>query len=165
MNVIILIGMMGSGKTSVGKLLSEHLQYKHIDTDHIIEETQGLSITRIFDAHGESKFRELEENVIDKISKLTDVVVSTGGGIILNPINTMRLKEMGTVIYLKASLKQLETNLSDSPDNRPLLKTHTLAVLLKVRESLYTNAAHFCIDIDGKTIEEITTEILKIQRL
>lgn len=165
MNVIILIGMMGSGKSTVGKLLAERLKYKHIDTDHIIEETQGLSITRIFDAHGESKFRELEENVIDKISKLTDVVVSTGGGIILNPINTMRLKEMGTVIYLKASLKQLETNLSDSPDNRPLLKTHTLAVLLKVRESLYTNAAHFCIDIDGKTIEEITSEILKIQRL
>ncbi|HSN65833.1 MAG TPA: shikimate kinase, partial [Fusibacter sp.] len=156
---------MGSGKSTVGKLLAERLKYKHIDTDHIIEETQGLSITRIFDAHGESKFRELEENVIDKISKLTDVVVSTGGGIILNPINTMRLKEMGTVIYLKASLKQLETNLSDSPDNRPLLKTHTLAVLLKVRESLYTNAAHFCIDIDGKTIEEITSEILKIQRL
>ena len=165
MNVIILIGMMGSGKSTVGKLLAERLKYKHIDTDHIIEETQGLSITRIFDAHGESKFRELEENVIDKISKLTDIVVSTGGGIILNPINTMRLKEMGTVIYLKASLMQLETNLSDTPDNRPLLKTHTLAVLLKVRESLYTNAAHYCIDIDGKTIEEITSEILKIQRL
>lgn len=165
MNVIILIGMMGSGKTTVGKLLAERLQYKLIDTDHIIEETQGLSITRIFDAHGESKFRELEENVIDKISKLTDVVISTGGGIILNPINTMRLKEMGTVIYLKASAEQLEANLSDTPDNRPLLKTHTLAVLLKVRESLYTNAAHYCIDIDGKTIEEITSEILKIQRL
>lgn len=165
MNVIILIGMMGSGKTTVGKLLAERLKYKLIDTDHIIEETQGLSISRIFDAHGESKFRELEENVIDKISKLTDVVISTGGGIILNPINTMRLKEMGTVIYLKASEEQLEANLSDTPDNRPLLKTHTLAVLLKVRESLYTNAAHYCIDIDGKTIEEITSEILKIQRL
>lgn len=165
MNVIILIGMMGSGKTTVGKLLAERLQYKLIDTDHIIEETQGLSITRIFEAHGESKFRELEENVIDKISKLTDVVISTGGGIILNPINTIRLKEMGTVIYLKASAEQLEANLSDSPDDRPLLKTHTLAVLLKVRESLYANAAHYCIDIDGKTIEEITSEILKIQRL
>lgn len=165
MNAIILIGMMGSGKTSVGKLLSEHLQYKHIDTDHIIEETQGLSITRIFESHGESKFRELEENVIDKISKLSNVVVSTGGGIILNPINTMRLKEMGTVIYLKASAEQLEANLKDTPDDRPLLKRHTIPVLLKVRESLYTNAAHYCIDIDGQTIEEITSEILKIQRL
>jgi len=165
MNTIILIGMMGSGKTSVGKLLAERLGYKHIDTDHIIEETQGLSITRIFEAHGESKFRELEENVIDKISKLSDVVVSTGGGIILNPINTMRLKEMGTVIYLRASAKQLEANLKDMPDDRPLLKMHTLAVLLTVRASLYDHAAHYSVDIDGLTIEAITAEILKIQRL
>jgi shikimate kinase len=165
MNAIILIGMMGSGKSSVGKWLAERLQYKHLDTDHIIEETQGLSITRIFEKDGESRFRELEANVIEKISKLSEVVVSTGGGIILNPINTIRLKEMGIVIYLRASLEQLEVNLKDTPDNRPLLKTHNLAVLLKVRESLYTNAAHYCIDTDGKTIEAIASEILKIQPL
>jgi len=165
MNAIILIGMMGSGKTSVGKRLAQRLAFKHIDTDHIIEETQGLSIARIFDAHGESKFRELEENVVDKISKLSNVVVSTGGGIILNPVNTLRLKEMGTVIYLKGSIAQLEQNLKEASDTRPLLKTHALAVILQVRAALYEHAAHFCIEIDGLTIDEIATEILKIQGL
>ncbi len=165
MNTIILIGMMGSGKTSVGKRLAAHYGFRHIDTDHIVEETQGLSITRIFEAHGESKFRELEENVVEKIFKLSDVVVSTGGGIILNPINTLRLKEMGTVIYLKGSVTQLEENLKGEVEDRPLLKRHDMAVILKVREALYEHAAHFSIDIDGLTIEAIVSEILKIQGL
>ncbi len=165
MTTIILIGMMGSGKTSVGHVLAHRLHLKHIDTDHIIEETQGQSITRIFESHGESKFRELEGNVVDKISKLSNVVVSTGGGIILNPINTMRLREMGTVVYLKGSVVQLKENLKEVTENRPLLKIHELAVILKVRSALYEHAAHFCIDIDGRSIEEIASEILKIQGL
>ena len=165
MTTIILIGMMGSGKTSVGHVLAQRLDLKHIDTDHIIEETQGQSITRIFEAHGESKFRQLEENVVDKISKLSNIVVSTGGGIILNPINTMRLREMGTVYYLRGSTAQLEQNLKDVSEDRPLLKTYEVAVILKVRSALYEHAAHFCIDIDGLTIDEIASEILKIQGL
>ena len=92
MKNIILIGMMGSGKTSVGALLAKRVNFKFVDTDHIIEETQGLSISKIFEVDGESKFRKLEENVIERISHLNQMVVSTGGGIVLNPLNTIKLK-------------------------------------------------------------------------
>ena len=161
MKNIILIGMMGSGKTSVGTLLAKRVNFKFVDTDHIIEETQGLSISKIFEVDGEAKFRKLEENVIERISHLNHMVVSTGGGIILNPLNTMKLKEMGDVIYLRGTVETLLNHLAGDSDHRPLLKDNHLETILKVRASLYEYAASRIIDIDHKTLEEIGDEILK----
>jgi len=165
METILLIGMMGSGKTSVGKLLAEHLKCDHLDTDHLIETSQNLSITQIFEMFGEAKFRELEKNSIEAIANQTNIVVSTGGGIILNPLNTKRLREMGTVIYLKGSVDQLKRNLSNATSNRPLLKTQDLAMILKKRSDLYEQAAHFSVCINDRSIESIVFEILKRQGL
>ena len=161
MKNIILIGMMGSGKTSVGTLLAKRLSFKFVDTDRIIEETQGLSISKIFEMDGEAKFRKFEENVIERISHLKQIVVSTGGGIILNPLNTLKLKEMGDVIYLRGTVETLSEHLAGETDNRPLLKNNQLATILKVRTPLYEYAASWCVDIDHKTIEDIVDEILK----
>lgn len=161
MKNIILIGMMGSGKTTIGKVLADKMHYKHLDTDDLIVSMNGFSINDIFKTAGETKFRELESLVIDKIISLNSVVISTGGGIILNPENVRKLKSMGKIVYLKGSVEQLEKNLQGSEDTRPLLKTHSLDAILMVRNSLYEQAADWTIDIDQKSVEEIVTSVLK----
>ena len=160
MQNLILIGMMGSGKTSVGKVLSAKLAYKHVDTDDLVVSMNGFSISDIFKTAGEAKFRELEAAVLDKLSCLEHVVISTGGGIVLNPVNAMKLKNMGTVIYLKASSDQLEKNLENEKLTRPLLATQSIASILMVRNSLYEQLADFVVETDGKSIDEIATLIL-----
>ena len=161
MKNLILIGMMGSGKTTIGKVLAEKMHYKHLDTDDLIVSMNGFSINDIFNTAGEAKFRELESLVIDKIISLNSVVISTGGGIILNPENVQKLKSMGTIIYLKGSVEQLEKNLEGTLDTRPLLKTHSLDAILMVRNSLYEQAADWTIEIDHQSVEDIVTSVLK----
>ena len=163
---IILIGMMGSGKSSVAKVIAQRMQLKLVDTDAMIEEMQGLSISKIFDLYGEKHFRDLEMNLIERLRSVEDAVISTGGGIVTNPLNTIILKELGQVIYLKGSLKQLSSNLEGQTLNRPMLKDHTLDVLIKVREPLYSSTAHFVVNIDDKTDVEVAEEIMdKINNL
>ncbi len=156
---IILIGMMGSGKTTLGKWLSTALNLKFIDTDHIIEEMQGQSIRQIFDRHGVAHFRQLEAALIEKLSGVNDSVLATGGGIILNPNNNIALRQLGTVIYLRGSTDQLVRNVSLESDSRPLLNLHNLETILMVREKLYEGTAHYVVDIDHKSIETIGNEI------
>jgi len=157
---IILIGMMGSGKTTVGQELAKRLSYRFVDTDKIIEEMQGMAVSDIFKLHGEARFRELEVSTLEKLKQLEKTVLSTGGGVILNPQNTLCLKEMGMIFYLRGSLKQLKENLGESDETRPMLQTNSLDVILKVRSSLYEQTATQVIDIDGKSVNEIVEEIV-----
>lgn len=162
MKHLVLIGMMGSGKTTVGRGLSEKLRLPLLDTDTAIEQMQGLSVAVIFKLSGEPHFRQLEAMLVERLKGMPKHIVSTGGGIILNGANTLTLKEIGHVIYLKASPATLEKNLSGEKDSRPLLISHSLEALLKVRSPLYEGAAHSIIDIDGKSVEEIVHEIFAL---
>lgn len=155
MNNLILIGMMGSGKSTIGRIIGEQLGWKHIDTDKMIEDMQGMTIREIFDRYGESHFRSLEAKLIDQLKSVESTVISTGGGIILNPLNTMILREMGVIVYLKASSETLIINLEGQTHSRPLLDHHSIEVILKVRNALYMNAAKLVIDIDLLSNQEI----------
>jgi len=155
---IILIGMMGSGKTSVGKLLSEFLGYGFMDTDLAIEKAENNSISSIFDTKGETYFRELETNIISQIP-LHDTIVATGGGLPVFNKNMDALLGMGVLVYLKASPEQIFKRLENS-HNRPLFQNDMVEVnqLLKIRSKFYEKA-HHVIDVSDKTLHEICNEI------
>ena len=159
---IVLIGMMGSGKTTVGELLANNLQYKFIDTDSIIVKNENCSINEIFEKKGESYFRELERKVLKDVLISDKQVISTGGGIVKNPKNMKLIKEKATVIYLKASHKVLYKR-TKSNKERPLLNTedmeNKLKSILEDRISLYEQA-HYTINAE-KTPKEIIRNIIE----
>lgn len=161
MNNLILIGMMGSGKSTIGIEVGRHLAWKHVDTDQMIEEMQGMTIREIFDRSGEKHFRSLEAKLIDQLKSVESTVISTGGGIILNPLNTMTLREMGDIVYLKARAETLLNNIEGNTHNRPMLDHQSIAVILKVRDALYMNAADYVINIDSLSNQEIIDVIIK----
>lgn len=162
---IILIGFMGSGKTSVGKVLAEQLSYPFYDTDLLIEEKAGITIKEIFRIQGEESFRKLETDLlIDLKSSLKSVVLSTGGGLPIKEQNAKLLKEIGQVIYLKAKKETIVERLIGDT-NRPLLdgddSNRKVEQLLAIRSPIYEKAADLIIETDGKTIDEIITDIRK----
>jgi shikimate kinase len=160
MNNVILIGMMGSGKTTIGPKLASRLGFRFVDMDALIESMQGITVQRIFDMYGEAHFRKLEMDLTSKLANVTSTVISTGGGIVTNAQNTIELRKLGKVVYLKASIEQLEANLGGNFDNRPMLQKHSLHAILKVRQSLYESAANLIIDVDGKSSEALVEEII-----
>ena len=161
---IIIIGFMGSGKTSVGMELSKLLEMKYMDTDEIIIKNTNMSINHIFEKFGEGRFRELEANTLEDLQNINNTIISCGGGIILNPKNIKLLKQLGKVIWLKVSPKEAYNRLlGDS--SRPLLKDDfsltNLTNILEKRLTLYENASDIIIETDGKNFGEICDEIIK----
>ncbi|HBR16389.1 MAG: hypothetical protein A3G39_06425 [Deltaproteobacteria bacterium RIFCSPLOWO2_12_FULL_43_16] len=164
MKNIILTGFMGTGKSSVGRRLARELNLKFIDTDDLIEKEAGIPIAQIFSQFGEAYFRRLESKVVNKISSDTDVVISTGGGAIVNPENLEALKKSGIVICLTASIDAILIRIGEG-DERPLVsqgdKREVISNLLQVREPFYKKA-DFIIDTTTKTVGEVVKEIKKI---
>ena len=162
---IALIGLMGAGKTSVGKVLSKTLDFDFVDIDEIIEQREKQIITEIFKTKGEIYFRELEVSIIKEFSLKHSQVISTGGGAPENPINIISLKENGLLFYLFATVDQLFKRLSGEMNNRPMLFTNNpktrLKELLTRREPFYLKADHK-IDTTNKSVEEISNVILKL---
>ena len=147
---IILVGMMGAGKTTVGKLLAKKLDYVFCDIDKKIEEKSGVKVNTIFEFEGEEGFREREHLMLKDSLNLDKVIISTGGGIITNQSNRDLLKSEGAfVIYLKASLQILNERLKNDK-TRPMLneknKLDTLSLLLRKREGFYEEVASLVID-------------------
>lgn len=166
---IVLIGFMGSGKSSVGKALSEQLNYQFKDTDDLIEADQDTSISNIFSIHGEEYFRHLETKLLLSIHDTLDkAVLSTGGGMPIREENMKLLASMGQVVYLKASQATIIDRLSGDT-TRPLLKGETLKErvenLLLTRAPYYEKAADIIINTDGKSVDDIVKEILKTLKL
>jgi len=139
---IYLIGMMGSGKTTVGELLAKELEYRFLDTDAIISAVSEKSINQIFAEDGEDEFRQLESDVLQEVSAYLYTVIATGGGIILRQQNWSHLRD-GMVVWLNVPIDVLVQRLKDD-DTRPLLKReelHTkLTSLYEQRKSLYQQA-------------------------
>ncbi len=157
---IYLIGMMGSGKSTVGKTLSEKMHKPFIDLDSEIEKGTGKNISEIFDTDGEDQFRKMETK---QLKQYSESIVACGGGIVLKDENRECINENGVTILLTASMEELSYRLSDS-GNRPLLADdNTEEALTKLwleRQLHYLNTADCTIETDGKNPEQLTEEIL-----
>lgn len=161
-NNIFLVGLMGVGKTSIGRMLAKELYLNFYDSDHEIEKRTGASIPWIFDLEGEQGFRQREKKVIDELTQLKGIVLATGGGAVLNPDNRNALSSRGVVIYLQANLEDLVERTGRN-QNRPLLAKDSRAVLEKLlenREPLYREIADLVYNTSGRSVNEITQEIL-----
>jgi shikimate kinase len=146
---IVLIGFMGSGKSSVGRLIAQRLGFHFTDTDRLIVERTGLSIADIFATQGETAFRDLETSTLRTFSSLNRAVISTGGGLVLREENRALLRELGFVVWLTASEQVLFDRVSRN-QKRPLLQTAdpraTIHELLEARRAFYEEAAQFTLD-------------------
>lgn len=160
---IILIGFMGAGKTTVGKRLAEMLSRRLLDMDSMIEETAGMSVSRIFDVMGEEAFRRIESEVlVDLAASEEAAVVSTGGGVPLREENRKALREMGLVVYLRVDPDTVLERLADDT-SRPLLagadKRERVESLLAIRDPIYRETAQRTVAAAGRSPEEIAREI------
>ena len=162
---IYLIGLMGSGKTTLGKILSKKLDKNFYDSDHVIEEKLGVDVPIIFEYEGEAGFREREKDSLKELVRKKNIVLATGGGIILSKSNRDLLSENGIVIYLKSNQKDLIKRMKNDK-TRPLLKNgnieEVIKKLCKEREPLYEEIADFEIMTKNKRIHEIVNEIITI---
>ena len=156
---IVLCGMMGSGKSTVGKALSRLTGKPFVDTDTLIEEKYG-SINEIFAKKGEAYFRDLERQAVKELALKDGLIIATGGGLVLRQENADLLKQNGRIVYLQAELSTLRERLSGDT-KRPLLQSGRLEELLEKRAPVYESAADFTVQADGKTPEEIAGEIIK----
>lgn len=160
--LIILIGPMGAGKTTIGKLLAQNFGYDFCDSDHEIERRTGASISWIFEKEGEIGFRERETRVIDQLTQQRRLVLATGGGVVVTPHNHELLKR-GIVIYLKASVDvQFERTSRDR--NRPLLQAQNpkarLAELFAVRDPIYQQLADITVTTGYLSPKKMVQEIM-----
>ncbi len=163
---IVLVGPMGTGKTSVGRRLACVLKRDFFDSDFEIVARTGVAIDHIFDVEGEAGFRQRESQMLEDLCKIPNVVIATGGGIVIKPENRELLKQGSFVVYLSSSIEQLVKRTAHSK-SRPLLeqssnREQTLRDLLSARESLYQEVADVVIDTTGKKLYAVINEIKKV---
>jgi shikimate kinase len=160
---IVLIGLMGSGKTSIGKQLAHSLEKKFIDTDQVIELKTGVAISTIFELEGESGFRQRESILLEELLNQKNLIIATGGGVILKEHNRVILKKLGDVVYLRSSCDDLAKRLKNDK-TRPLIQNvdlHSrLNELFGERDTLYQSVADYIIETKNKRILDIKKEIL-----
>ena len=165
---IFIVGPMGSGKSTVGKIISDELFLNFFDTDDEIEARTGASIDWIFDLEGEEGFRKRESEMLEEMVKKNSIVLSTGGGIVLSKINRELLSSRGTVFYLSTPIStQVERTSKDK--DRPLLKNgdpnQILTKLHEERKDLYKNVSDHIIDTENKSSQEVAAEIIKVVKI
>jgi shikimate kinase len=162
---IFLIGMMGAGKSTVGKLLAQKLGYNFIDTDPLIEQCAGKSIPAIFADDGEDKFRDLEQQVISQVSAHTRLVVATGGGIVMRSLNWSHLHD-GIVVWIDVPVNVLHNRLKTASEQRPLLQTdnllQTLNDIYSQRRDRYAQADISIMVNADETSEAVSDRLLNM---
>lgn len=159
---IFIIGMMGSGKSSIAPILSEKLKIPFTDTDNDLEEILNLDIEKIFDIFSEKKFRNLESIYFLEHTKKSVNIYATGGGIIMNKNNRKILKNMGFTIFLNTSVEILYNRLLNDSKKRPLFENkNSLINLFDKRKKYYNECADLVINTDNKSLENISNEIIK----
>ena len=153
---IVLCGMMGSGKTTVGIRISELTGMRWYDTDDLVTERHG-KISDIFEFYGEERFRELESEAVHRIASEDNCVVSTGGGCVLRPENSAE------IVFLKVDIEELFRRTGHTGADRPLLKNTTfekMKALLDFRTPVYEGCADVTIDTNGKNVDEVAREVI-----
>lgn len=161
---IALIGMPGSGKSTVGRHVARHLGLPFIDSDHVIEQRIGCSIRDFFEIQGETAFRDIEQAVIDELSRVRGHVVATGGGTVLREANRQALRACMTVVYLRAIPEDLARRMRHD-SRRPLLQGATdplqrLRALHHERDPLYRSTAHFVVETGRPSVHSLVNMVL-----
>ncbi|MFO1192156.1 MAG: shikimate kinase [Rhodoferax sp.] len=161
--ILSLIGLPGSGKSTVGRHLARRLALPFVDSDHVIEQRLGCPIRQYFEQEGEESFRDVEEAVIDDLSRAERAVLSTGGGAVLRPGSRRRLHERSQVVYLKSTPDELFRRLRHDR-NRPLLQVADplarLRDLYAIRDPLYRETAHFTIETGRPSVATLVNMIV-----
>jgi shikimate kinase len=161
--LLSLVGLPGSGKTTVGRQLARRLGLGFVDSDHAIEAKLGCSIREFFEREGEPKFRDIEAEVLDTLTLGDNSVVSTGGGAVLRPVNRENLHSRGKVIYLKSTPEELYRRLRHDT-NRPLLQVSDpmgrLRELFEQRDPLYREVAHFVLETGRPSVATLVNMIV-----
>jgi shikimate kinase len=164
---IALIGFMGTGKTSVGRLVAEQLHFEYLDTDEVIQSETGRSITEIFATDGEPAFRALEEKVVKELAVRKQTVIATGGGLPVNPKNLDRLKAHSLVVCLWSSPEKIWERVRHQ-SHRPLLSDKNpqakIRELLAAREPFYKQA-DVLLNTDLRSLREVTQQVVHQFRL
>jgi len=162
-NNIYLIGFMGAGKTTIGKFLSRKLNYNFVDLDLHIEKEQGISISEMFEKHGEKYFRDAETESLRKFSEKSNQIISTGGGIVIKDENWQIMRNRGVSVYLKSSIKTLFNRVKHK-STRPLLNVENpfekAKELFSSRESLYEKS-DIIIDREGLEPGDVADAIVR----
>ncbi len=160
---MILIGLPGSGKSTVGRHLAKRLQLEFVDSDQVIEQRLGRSISAFFAREGEAAFRDVEEQVLDDLTRLPTCVLSTGGGSVLRAANRQRMRERGRVIYLRSTPEEVFRRVRHDAA-RPLLQVKDplkrLRELFAERDPLYREAAHFTVDTGRPSVATLVNMIV-----
>ena len=161
---LVLIGFMGSGKTTVGKRLAELLKYDFIDTDDLVEREARATVPEIFEREGEETFRAYERQAVREAVSGDDRVVACGGGVVLDDGNIEILRAKGRIFYLAAEVGEILSRTKGNQE-RPLINVDQreleVASLLQERKPLYEKAAHEKVKVDSRDVEDITKDILK----
>ena len=162
---IVLVGPMGSGKTTVGRRLARELNQDFFDTDDEIIVKTGVTIDHIFDIEGEDGFRERESKILENLCQMSNIILATGGGIVILPKNRKILKNAGLVVYLSSSVDQLLRRTAKSK-TRPLLENSTdrkktITELVEARDVYYREVASFVVDTTGKKLHEVINVIIR----
>jgi len=159
---LFLVGMMGAGKTTVGKLLAQQSGKTFVDSDEEIQQRTGVTIPHIFDVEGEAGFRQREVNVVQQLVKLDNIVLATGGGVVLNEQNRDALRCNGIVVYLKSAVHDLWQR-TRHDRNRPLLQTADprarLKELYEQRDPLYTQVADLVIPTGKQNVHSLVLQL------
>jgi shikimate kinase len=159
---VFLVGPMGAGKSTIGRLLASDLRLEFKDTDKEIEDRSGVDIPWIFDMEGEAGFRNREAAVLADLSQLDHVLLATGGGIILSPDNRRVLSSNGRVVYLMTSIDE-QVRRTSRDKKRPLLNNdnprEVLTKLMNIRHPLYEEIADYSIDTDGRSPKSVAQEL------
>lgn len=160
---VFLIGPMGSGKSAVGRQLARLLRFRFHDSDADIESKTGVDIAFIFEKEGEAGFRLREKEAIDRLTRLTDIVLATGGGAVIDEDNRRALAERGTVVYLETSIEQ-QLERTKHGRHRPLLNDtnpeEKLKELMLRRAALYAEIADLTVSTNGRRVQLVAEEIL-----
>ena len=160
---IILIGPMGSGKSTIGNIIAKRLHREFQDSDHFIEKRTGVDIARIFDIEGEQGFRERETNALSELLSQNNRVIATGGGSVLRPENQQLLKQKGYIIFLDTSVNQQMRRLARDK-KRPLLQTQNprarLEALFEERRPIYLDLADLTIKTDKRMARRLAADII-----
>jgi len=164
---IFLVGMMGAGKTTLGRALAQRVGLEFVDTDRVLVERTGVPVATIFEIEGEDGFRRRESGVIAELARHRGCVVATGGGAVLSEENRRVMRAAGTVIYLRARLESLwERTRHDT--SRPLLATPdpraTLAQILEMRDPLYREAAHLVVETGSQSAATLVNRVMAALR-